>query len=66
MIDLRSDTVTKPTEEMRKAMYNAEVGDDVYRDDPTVINLKALGQRYLEKRRLYLYPVELLQTNLLF
>ncbi len=36
MIDLRSDTVTKPTPEMRKAMANAEVGDDVYGEDPTV------------------------------
>jgi threonine aldolase len=36
MIDMRSDTVTQPTEEMRKAMANAEVGDDVYNEDPTV------------------------------
>lgn len=36
MIDLRSDTVTKPTPEMRKAMAEAEVGDDVFREDPTV------------------------------
>ena len=36
MIDLRSDTVTKPTPAMRKAMANAEVGDDVYGEDPTV------------------------------
>ena len=36
MIDLRSDTVTKPTAEMRKAMATAEVGDDVYGEDPTV------------------------------
>ncbi len=35
-IDLRSDTVTKPSEGMRQAMYNAEVGDDVYKEDPTV------------------------------
>lgn len=35
-IDLRSDTVTKPTEEMRRAMYEAEVGDDGYGEDPTV------------------------------
>ena len=35
-IDLRSDTVTLPTEEMRKVMACAEVGDDVYMDDPTV------------------------------
>jgi len=36
MIDLRSDTVTKPTPQMRKAMAEAEVGDDVYGEDPTV------------------------------
>jgi threonine aldolase len=36
MIDLRSDTVTKPTPEMRRAMMEAEVGDDVYGEDPTV------------------------------
>jgi len=35
-IDLRSDTVTRPTEGMRKAMYAAEVGDDVFKEDPTV------------------------------
>ena len=40
MIDLRSDTVTKPSDEMRKAMYNAEVGDDVYKEDPTVNELE--------------------------
>ena len=36
MIDLRSDTVTKPTPAMRRAMFEAEVGDDVYGEDPTV------------------------------
>ncbi|MGE5487031.1 MAG: threonine aldolase family protein [bacterium] len=36
MIDLRSDTVTRPTAEMRRAMFEAEVGDDVYNEDPTV------------------------------
>jgi len=45
MIDLRSDTVTKPTEAMRDAMAHAEVGDDVYREDPTV---NALEQRAAE------------------
>src|SRR5215210_5177960 len=35
-VDLRSDTVTRPTPEMRKAMAEAEVGDDVYGEDPTV------------------------------
>ena len=40
MIDLRSDTVTKPTPDMRRAMANAVVGDDVLGDDPTVIELQ--------------------------
>jgi threonine aldolase len=40
MIDLRSDTVTKPTDAMRKAMAEAEVGDDVFGDDPTVNRLQ--------------------------
>jgi threonine aldolase len=40
LIDLRSDTVTKPTPEMRRAMAEAEVGDDVFGDDPTVIALE--------------------------
>jgi len=40
VIDLRSDTVTKPSEAMRKAMYEAEVGDDVFREDPTVNRLQ--------------------------
>jgi threonine aldolase len=39
-IDLRSDTVTRPTPEMRRAMAEAEVGDDVWGDDPTVIELE--------------------------
>jgi threonine aldolase len=45
MIDLRSDTVTKPTEGMRAAMAHAEVGDDVYGEDPTV---RALEERVAE------------------
>jgi len=43
MIDVRSDTVTKPTPAMRQAMAEAEVGDDVYGDDPTVNQLQALA-----------------------
>lgn len=42
-IDLRSDTVTQPTLEMRQAMYEAVVGDDVYEDDPTVRKLEKLA-----------------------
>lgn len=38
VVDLRSDTLTKPTAAMREAMKNAVVGDDVYREDPTVIS----------------------------
>ena len=41
MVDLRSDTVTRPTPEMRRAMADAEVGDDVYGEDPTVNALEA-------------------------
>ncbi|MDP9170848.1 MAG: threonine aldolase family protein [Acidobacteriota bacterium] len=40
MIDLRSDTVTRPTPAMRQAMFEAEVGDDVYAEDPTVNRLE--------------------------
>ena len=47
MIDFRSDTVTRPTAEMRKAMANAEVGDDVYGDDPTVNGLQAFAAERL-------------------
>ncbi|WP_257352095.1 low-specificity L-threonine aldolase [Pseudalkalibacillus decolorationis] len=49
MIDLRSDTVTKPTEEMRRAMYEAEVGDDVYVEDPTIAKLEELAASQLGK-----------------
>ncbi len=44
-IDLRSDTVTKPTPGMRRAMAEAEVGDDVFGDDPTVKRLEARTRR---------------------
>jgi threonine aldolase len=47
--DLRSDTVTKPCDEMRRAMAEAVVGDDVYEEDPTVRELEALGARLLGK-----------------
>src|ERR1700719_3260971 len=40
VVDLRSDTVTRPTLEMRRAMAEAEVGDDVYAEDPTVNRLE--------------------------
>lgn len=55
-IDLRSDTVTKPTPEMREAMAEAEVGDDVYRDDPTVNRLEALAANMLGKESALFVP----------
>jgi len=50
MIDLRSDTVTTPTDGMRKAMARAEVGDDVYGEDPTVNRLQDMAAALLGKR----------------
>ena len=49
LVDLRSDTVTFPTQEMREAMYRAEVGDDVYGEDPTVARLEELAAERLGK-----------------
>ena len=48
-IDLRSDTVTRPSDEMRRAMMTAEVGDDVFGDDPTVIKLQKYVADLFEK-----------------
>jgi threonine aldolase len=50
MIDLRSDTVTLPTPAMREAMYKAEVGDDVYGEDPTVNRLEAMAAERMGKQ----------------
>lgn len=44
-VDLRSDTISSPSKEMRKAMYEAAVGDDVYGEDPTVIELENKSAR---------------------
>jgi threonine aldolase len=49
IIDLRSDTVTHPTPAMREAMYRAEVGDDVFGEDPTVNRLEAMAAERLGK-----------------
>ncbi len=55
-IDLRSDTVTKPTPEMREAMAEAEVGDDVYMDDPTVNRLQEKAAEMLGKQEALFVP----------
>jgi threonine aldolase len=56
MIDLRSDTVTKPTLAMRRAMAEAEVGDDVYGEDPTVNRLQERAAEIFEKEAAIFVP----------
>ena len=55
-IDLRSDTVTLPTPAMRRAMYEAELGDDVYGEDPTVNRLEALSASVMGKEAALFVP----------
>jgi len=64
MIDLRSDTLTKPCPEMRAVMASAPVGDDVYGEDPTVNRLERLGAEMLHKPAALFAPSGT-QTNLL-
>jgi threonine aldolase len=56
MIDLRSDTLTKPSPAMREAMARAEVGDDVYGEDPTVNELEARTAELLGKEDAVFVP----------
>jgi threonine aldolase len=56
LVDLRSDTVTRPTPEMRQAMANAEVGDDVYGDDPTVNRLQEMAADIMGKEAALFVP----------
>jgi len=56
MFDLRSDTITQPTEAMRKAMANAEVGDDVFSEDPTVNRLQELAAEMAGKEAALFVP----------
>jgi threonine aldolase len=55
-VDLRSDTVTMPTPEMRRAMADAEVGDDLYGEDPTVNRLESLAASLLGKEAALYVP----------
>jgi threonine aldolase len=64
VIDLRSDTVTHPTPEMRQAMFEAEVGDDVYREDPTVNQLEAMAAGMMGKEAA-LFTTSGTQSNLI-
>lgn len=54
-IDIRSDTVTQPTQKMRDAMYTAVVGDDVNRDDPTMLELEELAASWSVRKLPCLY-----------
>jgi threonine aldolase len=56
MIDLRSDTVSQPTSQMRKAMAQAEVGDDVYGEDPQVNRLQEMAAAMLKKEAALFVP----------
>jgi len=56
MIDMVSDTVTLPTNEMREAMFNAEVGDDVLEEDPTVNKLESLAVKKIGKEAALFIP----------
>ncbi len=56
LIDLRSDTITRPTPAMRKAMYMAEVGDDVYGEDPTVNHLQEQAAALMGKEAALFVP----------
>jgi threonine aldolase len=56
MIDLRSDTVTRPTAAMRRAMFEAEVGDDVYGEDPTVNRLEQRAAEIMGKEAAVFVP----------
>ncbi len=64
IIDLRSDTVTLPTAEMRQAMFEAQVGDDVYGEDPTVNLLEAMAAEKLGKESA-LFTVSGTMSNLI-
>lgn len=64
MIDLRSDTVTKPTPGMRQAMADAEVGDDVYGEDPTVNRLEAMAAVLLGKEAGLFVPTGVMGNQL--
>jgi hypothetical protein len=71
-VDLRSDTVTQPTQEMREAMFKAPVGDDVYGEDPTINQLQEMAMKlswatchtpFCTNAEAYLLSGECIHTN---
>src|SRR5918999_184042 len=63
MIDLRSDTVTRPSPGMRQAIANAEVGDDVLGDDPTVARLERTIAELLGKEAALFFPTGIMANE---
>jgi len=66
IIDFRSDTVIHPTEEMRQAMANAAVGDDMMQEDPTVNQLEALAAKTMGKEASLFVPSGVFGNQLAF
>ena len=64
MFDFRSDTVTRPTPEMLQAMLTARVGDDVFRDDPTVNELEATAAALLGKEAACFVPTATMSNQI--
>ena len=64
MIDLRSDTVTRPTPAMRRAIADAVVGDDVYAEDPTINRLQVVGAELLGKEAALFTPTATMANQL--
>lgn len=56
IVELRSDTLTKPSQAMRRAMYEAEVGDDVYREDPTINRLQERAAEIFARDAALFFP----------
>ena len=63
LIDLRSDTVTRPSEGMRRAMAEAEVGDDVFAEDPTVDRLQVAAAEMFGKEAAIFMPTGSMRRN---
>jgi len=64
IVDLRSDTVTQPSNEMREAMINAKVGDDVYGEDPSINHLEELAAKMFKKEAALFAPSGIMTNQL--
>jgi len=64
IVDLRSDTVTKPSKEMLEAMFNAQVGDDVYGEDPAINQLEQMAAKMFGKQEALFAPSGIMTNQL--